>query len=128
MDEILSRLTQLFHSAITRFRVGSVLEPCLWMAALISLPAMLGISFTTGRVQTVFICLALAPLVWGILAYTYFMFTNPDKLRSESFEIRKQALGIIQEKGGIQLSENSVRFIANSAVPTDKLLKNGNGK
>ena len=56
------------------------------------------------------------------------MKTDPDKLRSENFEIKKQFMGMIQEKGGVELPENEVKFIANSVMPADKLLKNGNGE
>ena len=59
--------------------------------------------------------MAFIPVVLFVVAYVYFMLNSPDKLRSEEYELRKLALELIEEKGGlIPLSESSVEAIANS--------------
>lgn len=46
----------------------------------------------------VFLCLI---LVLAVGAYLFFMFKNPVYLRSESFQIRKQAIEILGDKDGL---------------------------
>ena len=72
--------------------------------------------------------LGVLPLLYFFRTYDYFMKEDPEKLRSESLEIRKEHLQIIEEKGGVALPEEAVDFIENeSTSPQQKLLKNSNG-
>lgn len=36
-----------------------------------------------------------------VVSYLYFMFNNPDYLRSESYQIRKQAIETLGDKDGL---------------------------
>lgn len=62
----------------------------------------------------------------GLIFYCYFSFKNPDYLRSESFQIRKQSIEMLGDKEN-QLNPNikSVIFIAS---PYSKELGDSNDK
>ena len=126
---MLSRLTKLWQqSAGGRLKVGSVANPCLWLTLIILLPSAYGVIYTSGPPQYFFMVLAVLPVLYFFRIFSYFMKENPEKLRSESLEIRKEHLQIIEEKGGIALPEEAVDFIENeSDSPPKKLLKNSNG-
>ena len=65
--------------------------------------------------------LMFVPVTVCCIAFLYFVFKDPSKLRSEDYEIRKQALELIEEKGvkNARMSA-SVEAIAN---PDYRLLK-----
>lgn len=65
--------------------------------------------------QNAFIVMMFVPLILFCFSYVYFMLNDPDKLRSEEYELRRVALSLIEEKGGsIPLSEASVEAISNA--------------
>lgn len=66
----------------------------------------------------VHITLALVPVAVALFAFLYFMFTDPDRLQSESFQLRKQALELIEEKGSLAVVEgSSIEVISNPDMP-----------
>lgn len=115
MPEIFERLTHLAEHAIGRLKVSSALNSCLWLSGITIPFGFAGAVFSTGIVQFAALLMAFIPVVLFVVAYVYFMLNSPDKLRSEEYELRKLALELIEEKGGlIPLSESSVEAIANS--------------
>ena len=70
----------------------------------------------------------IGPLV-AAAGFGYFALIDPDKLRSETYELRKAALSMIEEKGGkIPLEATSVEAISNieySPQSTTKLGDDG---
>ena len=126
---MLSKLTKLWQqSAGGRLKVGSVANPCLWLTFIVLLPSAYGVIYTGGATRIFFMVLGVLPLLYFFRMYDYFMKEDPEKLRSESLEIRKEHLQIIEEKGGVALPEEAVDFIENeSTSPQQKLLKNSNG-
>ena len=116
MTGSLQRLTQFSQGAIPQLRVSSALNPCLWLAGSVTLPAVGGAVYVgSGVVQIAMVLIAATPVALFAVAYLYFMVKDPNKLRSEDYELRKTALDMIQEKGG-QLSPSdatSVEAIAN---------------
>ena len=115
VDSVLSRLTHLAEHAVTQLRVSSALDPCLWLAAIAMPFGIAGAVASRGLVQIASIVLVFLPVTLFVFAYIYFMVKDPDKLRSENYELRKTALGIIQEKGAqFPISDTSVEAIANS--------------
>ena len=85
--------------------------------------------FTDPPAQYAMIGLMFIGPVSCVAAYRYFSRNDPEKLRSESFALRKIALGMIEEKGSdIPLSEASVEAIANieyQPKDVDQLGENG---
>lgn len=114
MPEIFERLTRLAEQALSRLRVSSALNPCLWLCALAIPFGIVGAIWTTGIVQIACLTLVFIPVAIFAIAYMYFMFVSPDKLRSEEYELRRVALSLIEEKGGsIPVAVSSVEAIAN---------------
>lgn len=114
MPELFERLTHLAEHAIARLKVSSALNPCLWLIGIAIPFGLFTAFFSTGLVQYVALLIAISPIILFFIAYVYFMLKNPDKLRSEEYELRKIALELIEEKGGsIAIAESSVEAIAN---------------
>lgn len=73
-------------------------------------------------------CLILIAIVLGLVlllafgVYIFFMLKNPDYLRSESFQIRKQAIEILGDKDG--LLPTDVAQVINVPNTSPKLLEN----
>lgn len=115
-EQVLDRLTQLSEHALSRLKVRSALTSCLWMEAL-TLPFGFGaVLFGDSLAQIVGTVAIFAPmLIYGI-GFLYLLRKNPDKLRSEEYELRKMALTLIEEKGGaVPISAVSLEVISNPA-------------
>lgn len=73
-------------------------------------------------------CLILIAIVLGFVlllafgVYIFFMLKNPDYLRSENFQIRKQAIEILGDKDG--LLPTDVAQVINVPYTSPKLLEN----
>lgn len=115
MPEIFERLTQLAEQAIARLKVSSALNPCLWLCAIAIPFGLVFAFFSTGLLQVASLVLVFIPVTLFVVSFLYFMIKDPDKLRSEEYELRKIALELIEEKGGrIPLAVASVEVIANT--------------
>ncbi len=105
------------QSSIERVSVKNALNPVLWVCGLIAVPAMVTLGFSPNP-SWVHITLALVPVAVALFAFLYFMFTDPDRLQSESFQLRKQALELIEEKGSLAVVEgSSIEVISNPDMP-----------
>ena len=125
---MLPKLNHLWQSAVARIRLGSALEPSLWLTFIVLLFSTIGAIFARGVAQIFLLGLAIIPLTLFAVGFIYLLIKDPDKLRSQVAEFSKQLLSRIQEKGGIELEEKEVTFIENPLTMEDKLLKNGNGE
>lgn len=113
MDRKASRL----QSSIERVSVKNALNPVLWVCGLVSVPATLALGFAPNP-SWVHATLAIAPVGVALFAYLYFMIQEPDRLQSESFQLRKQALELIEEKGSLAVIEaTSLEVISNPDFP-----------
>lgn len=99
MPEYVDRLTSLAQSALSRLRVSSALNGGLYLCSVVVPSCLIATHFLTGGAQIAVIVLMFIPVLVFCRAFLYFMKTDPSKLRSEDYEIRKQALELIQEKG-----------------------------
>jgi len=118
--DIFHKLTHLAQAAMGRLKVSSALNPCLWLCGIVVPSGLVAAIYSSGGLQIAWIVLVFVPIVLFAFAFIYFVFTDPDKLRSEEYELRKQALEMIEEKGGrIPLTETSITAITN---PDYKLL------
>jgi hypothetical protein len=105
------------QSSIERVSVKNALNPVLWICGLVSVPAILALGFAPNP-SWVHITLALAPVSVALFSFLYFMFKEPDRLQSESFQLRKQALELIEEKGSLAVVEaTSIEVISNPDLP-----------
>ncbi|WP_088183273.1 hypothetical protein [Sphingobium sp. Z007] len=113
--ELFSRLTQFADNAIAKLKVSSALSSALWLCAFVLPFSFFGIWLFDGYVEVCFLTLMFLAVGNFVVNNLYFTFTDPDKLRSEEYELRRLALGLIEEKGGtIPVSESSVEVIANA--------------
>lgn len=120
VDQIISNA----RSAAGTVHVTSALNPLLWLCAIVSLPATV-LAFLA-RSDPFFSCLMLIlaglPVIGAISAYVYFMLKAPDRLQSEDYQIRHEALQIIQNKGSdVSVLPTSISAISNpsASLPND---------
>jgi hypothetical protein len=61
--------------------------------------------------------MALGPLAATLFSYLFLLFFDRDRLQSESYLLRKQALEIIEEKGSLSIIDGtSIHAISNPDV------------
>ena len=116
--ETLQKLTRTAQDAFVRMQVRSALYPILWLC---SISGLLCFGFAlrfTGVLQTILVILGALPFLIASFAYVFFLFADPDRLHSEDFQLRKQALELIEEKGSrIPVIAASVEAISNPTLP-----------
>jgi hypothetical protein len=109
------RLSSFAQQAVASVKVKSALNPCLWLCAFVMPISLAGMYLSTGAIQVAFVAAFFTPLLVFAIGFIYFMIVNPDKLRSEEYELRKMALNLIEEKGGtIPVAVASVEAISNA--------------
>ena len=114
MLNIVSRLTQLSQHAFAKLKLGSALDPCLWLSGIVTPTGLIATYLTTGWIQVFCLVLVFIPVVIFAMGFNYFVRNDPDKLRSEQYEIKKHAFELIQEKGSqISVPASTVEAIAN---------------
>ncbi|MEY2880989.1 MAG: hypothetical protein RLZZ15_3369 [Verrucomicrobiota bacterium] len=102
------------ENAVGRLKQTSALNPCLWLCGIMIPGCLVAAHYAVGAIQVAVIVLTFLPVVLFGFGFIYLLVKAPDKLRSEDFEIRKQALELIEEKGGsISILGTSVEAIAN---------------
>jgi hypothetical protein len=105
------------QSHIERVHVKNVLNPLLWICGLVSAPSGIAVALSV-HPTWVTMALATVPVAVTLLAYIYFMFTGPDRLQSEGYQLRKQALELIEEKGSLAVIDAStIEIISNPELP-----------
>ncbi|MFO1260025.1 MAG: hypothetical protein U1E68_02960 [Sphingomonadaceae bacterium] len=72
----------------------SVINPMLWLAAIVAVPAFAASVLSEEPYKFYFF--ALGALVAGVplISYVFFAFTDPDRLQDEEFRLRDKALTI----------------------------------
>jgi hypothetical protein len=121
------QFSQLALRSAGRLRVRSALNPCLLMLSL-CIPAGLYLASESksALLQIAGIGLIFVAVIIFAVGFFYFMVKNPDKLRSEDYEIRMHALTMIERKGDpIPIALTSVEAIANPSYqePAKKALE-----
>ena len=93
-------LRGLITAAIGRIRLHSGLNPTLWLAGLIAIPAFLLSLFTNVMwLSVVLVSLGGIVIVNAIIAFWYVLLRAPALLRSEDHQIRRAAIEMLGEKG-----------------------------
>jgi hypothetical protein len=114
-DQIIARS----QTAAGKLQVRSALNPMLWLCPLISLPCFFGAWLLRGvePLSSVVMYSGVAPIAVTCLMAAYFAVRHPDKLQSEEYQIRHEALDLIRQKGSsIAVSPSSLEAIANPVV------------
>ena len=98
---------------------GSILTPLAVPAAGISIVALWVSRELQGWPQFLALTLPIACVAAIIWAYVYFATRAPDKLRPPQFELRREALALIEAKGGqVDVSPASLQEISNLDAPS----------
>lgn len=113
---ILEQFVQTSNSAAGQLKVRSALNPMLWLCAFSS-PTALGAAHliqTPWYFPPTLLVVAIIPPVITCVMYIYFAVNKPEKLQSEEFQIRHQAMDLIQKKGmAAPISPKDIKAIAN---------------
>src|SRR5580700_4942289 len=110
------RITGRAQTAAGRLRVRSALNPMLWLCGIISLPCLLGawLAHGTEPIATILAICGAMPIGITCIIAVYFSVFRPEKLQSEEYQIRHEALELIKEKGSkVEVSPASLEVIAN---------------
>jgi hypothetical protein len=111
-----SRLVGLRHAADERRIVKSAMTPLLWVCT-IGTPSCLAAAFAfkdNPVISYLLVGVGILPILAALAAYGYFALREPDRLHSEDYRLRHQALQIAERKGGkIALSEIGLHDILN---------------
>ena len=92
-DKHLAMLT----SATGRLRVQGVINPLLWLCALTTAGYSTGV--VAGREPVWPLTAAMGGSVTvTLLMYVYFAFSNPDRLQSEYYQLKKQSIPMWRRK------------------------------
>lgn len=110
------RVTGSARTGAGRLRVKSALNPMLWLCAIVSLPCFGMAWFCRGTepLATMLAISGVAPIGITCALAVYFAVVRPEKLQSEEYQIRHEALELIKEKGSaVEVSPSSLEAITN---------------
>jgi hypothetical protein len=79
-------------AVVERVKTNSVLNPLLWLCAIIGVLAIPPAYLSSDGAQVFFCTLAITPVVAAILSYFIWMFRNPDRLQSEEYQLARQRI------------------------------------
>ena len=96
-----------------RLRVKSALNPALWFCGIVASPLLL-FAATMQNPPIWLIATAILPVGVTAFGFIFLLFNDRDKLQSEDYQIRKQSLELIQEKGQrFAIAAASIEAISN---------------
>jgi len=123
--DFIERITQGSQDSGVRLQVRSALNPLLWLCAICFPTTIVSAGFSSGYVQIALLTIGTIPVFCACVAYFCLMIIAPDRLHSEDYQLRRQALQMIYEKGtkGAVLA-SSVVAITNPNSP--KLTEDSN--
>ena len=100
--------------AIGKIRVRSALNPILLLCLIVSVPALAAAPFFKNGAPTWCIVLIYLPVGVACVGFLFLLLFDRDKLQSEDWQLRKQSLELIQEKGDpIPINPASLELISN---------------
>lgn len=113
------QLAKQKDSRFNSISVKSALNPALWLVAAAGTIGLFGLFyFSTNPLLSIFFaCVIGLPLLCTCVAFLYFVFSNPERLQSEDFQLRAESLRIVKSKGGKlrQIDSRTLEVINNPA-------------
>ena len=88
------------HAAAGRLRVRSALNPVLWACAIATPMCFIAAYFFDGNIQLYLVIVGSLPIIAVVLGFAGFAVFSPGRLQSEDYQIRQQALHLIEQRGG----------------------------
>lgn len=111
---IIDQIIANAQSAASSLRVRSALNPMLWLCAIVSLPCFILAYLAHEPLATLLVYIGAAPIGATILGFLYLAVVAPEKLQSEEYQIRHEALEVIKQKGSsVEVVPSSLEAIAN---------------
>ena len=107
----------------TKLTVRSALNPILWLCGIVSLPALFS-TFWLGP-QWWLLVLAYWPVGLAGLGFLYLLIVDPDKLQSETYQLRKMELERTEQKGGTLIIERTEVLDALAEPEPARLVQDG---
>jgi hypothetical protein len=97
--------------------VRSALNPALWMCGIVSVPSAC-IAALVPEPRWWLIALAVTPVAMTTIGFLYLLLFDRDRLQSENYQIRKQTLELIEQKGDLApIEATTIEVIANPDFP-----------
>lgn len=119
------KITHKFFETGGKLRVKSALNPVLWLCVFVTIPCLL-IGSQLTIIPDWLIVLAFIPVGLAALGFLFLLIFDRDKLQSEEYQIKKQSLELIREKGlEFPIDPTSINSIANPEQP--RMLESGQG-
>jgi hypothetical protein len=122
-----NRFSQSAQSGVVRHISGNAFKPILLLVLITASPFLAAAYlFRADRAICLFlIAAATIPMTLACVTYACFAYFKPEKLQSESFQLRQQAMQLVEQKGkGFAVSPISLEAISN---PATGLLEAGEG-
>lgn len=82
-----------------RLRVKSALNPMLWLCAIVTIPGLVYMGLSEKEAPLLIQLTVVSPVIFSLLGFLFLLIFDRDKLQSEDYQIRKQTLELVQEKG-----------------------------
>ena len=115
-DQIIELFAQSSKAVLSRHRVKNAITPIVYICGL-TVPACFATAYMLSADPLVKYPLIVVGLLAPIVAlgsYLYLLFSMPDKLQSEDFQIRQEVLHMVSKQGGkIKVLPMSLPAIAN---------------
>jgi hypothetical protein len=114
-----NKFSQTATTGVARHISGNAFKPIL-ILCLIAIPSFLGTAYLFKDDRTVSYLLLIAaavPMILACVAYACFAYFKPEKLQSETYQLRQEALQLVAQKGeGFVVSPVSLEIISNPAA------------
>jgi hypothetical protein len=108
------KTTQRAMDAAEKLRVKSALNPALWMCAIVSVPLIIAMLLLNENPPLWLIIIVTSPVIMTVAGFIFLLVFDRDKLQSEDYQLRKQSLELIQEKGqDFPINATSIEVISN---------------
>jgi hypothetical protein len=118
LEKIIEQITHVAQTAAQKLRVRSALNPLLWLCLIICPIFLYGAhSFEDLIIQRILIAVAVLPVIVVCSISVYFAIRKPDKLQSEEYQIKHEALQMFQVKvSSIDVPPTSLDSIASGIM------------
>lgn len=99
------RLEEIIRTGLSRVDTIAVkrtaINPALWLVGLVTPISLLLTAIVADETtRLILFFFAAAPVVFTFIVYAVLIFRDPDRLQSEEYRIRQQALKYLYKKGG----------------------------
>jgi len=116
VGKFFSEISKNAQTLTHKIHVRSALNPILWLT-LITTPLCWGFAYLYPAFQSLLIYAGLFPPGVAIIGFFYFMLCDSPKLQSEDYQIKHEALQMMQsKKGATEVDLEAVELIANPSV------------